>query len=231
MNKTKDLKQRFNKLIYDCLKKKHKVDLLHLNKKKNLNDDDLKSNSNEIYDFLYMISVTYKRSDNFNSRSLNSHIERINKDFYNLYSRICKILIKGNISRQKFLQPFCFMFVDGAATKFGGYFGAERAAENTHHHGIMLLHPETADHFNDLISDGSINELSDPVNNIASIHIEKLNTRRDLTKVSGYSQKLATSLMSNLQIYSDLYFVLPHARGSQMDKLLGFDKERKFNDK
>ena len=224
MNNTDKRKKAFKELISKNFNDKHQTDKEYLRDKANnsiISDKKYHSEIQPFYDHLFMITVMYKRSNAYNINALDNHITRINNDFYELHKIICKLMIKGNINRQKILQPYCFMFIDGASTRSGGYFKANRAGENTHHHGVMLLHPDILKKLDLAELNNKLNYQTKNCNNIQSIEIKNLPTHKDFISAVDYSQKLATPLITNPNIYADLFFVLPHTNNNQMDKLLG----------
>lgn len=205
--------------VMKTIRQKHKNDLKYLETKgMTLLDEhrDKLSYENRIEEslvnHLFMITVTYERSCLCVGSNLNNHIARINDIYIRLHNKISQDLIDGNISRKKHLQPYTWVFVDGATTRSGGNYSNSRAGENTHHHGIMLFHPNIVDNFKWMATEWQIRQWAKHTKFVANIKIEPLTNIEESFTATNYSHKLAGQLCNSLQIDTDLYFLLPHAK-------------------
>ncbi len=173
----------------------------------------------DINDFFYMITVRYRKSTRYGNSSLDQHIENINADFAKLHQALAKHLIGGNISRRNHLQPMCWMFIDGAATRGGGYFANSRAGEGTHHHGIMLLHPSTLKDFEKMNNKLCWTQLMLQVPNIAEVDIQPVRDVQSIGRVVDYSRKLEKQLGQRSQIGANMEFNMPHYKDGELMRL------------
>lgn len=168
---------------------------------------------------MYMMTVKYQQSSVFGQSSLDNHLSKINSNFEGLYNVIRKDIISGNVFRQKHLHPICWMFVDGANTRAGGYFNTSRLGESTHHHGVMLLHPLLNESFKKLDIDLHCHYWAASTPNVASLKIQPVSDAAGALTVIDYSQKVVKQMRSRSQIGVDLDFILPHFKDGELAKL------------
>ena len=187
-----------NKHHYDCIKSKISI--------------------NESYkDLLYMITVKYYNSYSYNNQynSLSYHKDK----FLEAHKNICHQILVGNVSRQKYKQPFCLVYGDAAGTRSGRYTSEDHIGNGFHHHGLMLIHPDTNDAFKSLTPE-DLNQISRNTDGVASIDIRPIDDRKPLPHVINYSAKMESQYRNNAQYGDLLCFMAPDFKDGEISKVV-----------
>ena len=160
----------------------------------------------DITDNMYFITITYTDGWCSVNGDLNKFVEWKARQAESLYDNIVSFSVKGNRPRKKYMWPVMWLCVDGAGTRFGGRIETSRVGENLHHHGIMVVHEENRDVFEN-ISEDEINALARRSSGIADIQIEPVCSRADQRDIADYNSKLVSKLIkrSTLQVELDMF--------------------------
>lgn len=210
-NKEKNkLSNEYNKLVIDAINRKFVNDFKYYDSEDEIN--------NKLNDTVYEITVMYIHSSISKYANLNDHISKLNKNFLDLHKRIAMDLLGGNVGRRTFLQPFCWMFIDASGTRAGGFIDEERARDNTHHHGLMYVHPSNIGEFKKLISDFQLKEWARQSENVCEIHIKKMDDLSTFRRTADYAGKLPKQLQYSSSIGADLDFIVPPFKKGDLRK-------------
>lgn len=168
-------------------------------------------------EFCFMITIRYQRD--CLSGDVYNKIQIRNKQFLKAHKSISHQIINGNVSRQKYKQPFCIVFGDSAGTKSGRSRPEDQIGNGFHHHGIMLIHPDTIDAFKSMTSD-TLNQISRNTTGVASIDIRPIDDGKPLDYVINYSAKFEKRYRNNPQYGDLLSFIAPEFADGEITKFV-----------
>lgn len=201
-------KSEYSKFIIDVFTRKYKQDC------KNFNDKNIDKFNNH----LFMITVKYN-NDHIGG-GLYNKLNYIEKQYSLFHTELSKKLIIGNRTRKIYQQPFCWMFVDAAATKYGGSFNDDRVGEGTHHHGVMLIHPSNINKFLELLENDQINAITRSISGIQNVDIRSFDELKSFKRIISYSDKLSAQHRYKIQIGDQMDFCSPVFSNEQLQKYI-----------
>lgn len=227
IKKDKEVSKSLNKYIRDSVRNKHQNDC-NIIKSKGESRFDLSGCA--LRKHLFHITVTYRRPYSLfrderyvDFNKLDAHIKYINNEFEFLHKLISRELVSGNIYRQIHYQPYCIMALDASTTCIPRRFETDLAGNFTHHHGVMLIHPEQLADFIHYNAQENWDRIAKQTKNVATIFVQPVEAFNDY--FISYNNKLASQLITRPESCADYFFSMPHASGERLDKLWGGVKQ------
>lgn len=174
----------------------------------------------EIDDLFYFITVSYEKCTIRKNNPPQNFLKSINTEFSNIHKNICDVIIPGNYYRNQFLQPFCIVFIDVSGTRYNHDKNESRIIDNPHHHGILLLHPNTKKKWDEINLPEYWKAVSRKSKLVSQIHIEKLNDFEDVNRTLNYSAKYAYRHINNIHFGHQLELMCPDIPEKKLSKMI-----------